>query len=107
MLFKAYSDNRVTNFNGFSCGIMPVLLVSDPCYMHLDLSEDFLLPKNHQSSSDGPRTTDFLLPVTIPHLTLERLDGFRLEIIHFICLLSRSPHLLHASLCRDCSAGLA
>ena len=75
LLFKAYSDNRVTDFNGFFCGIMPVLSkVFGPCCMHLGVSEDFMLPKNQQSTSDSPRTTDFLLPVTvpIPHLTLEQ-----------------------------------
>lgn len=74
LLLKAYSDNRVANFKGFSCGIMPVLFkVFGPCCMQLGLSEDFMLPKNQQSTSDSPRTTD-LLPVTIPvpHLTLEQ-----------------------------------
>lgn len=70
VLFKTYSDNRDTNFNGFFCGIMPVLLISDPCYMHLDFSKDFILPRNHQTTSDGPRTMDFLLPVTIQHLDI-------------------------------------
>jgi len=54
---------------------MPILFkVFDPCCMRLGLSEDFMLPKNQQSTTDSPRMIDFLLPVTIPipHLTLEQ-----------------------------------
>lgn len=97
LLLKVYSHNRVTAFNNFGIVSLVSEVFGHCCVHFVGLSEDVMLPKNQQSTSDGPRPTHILFPVTIPPPGTGAAVGCYPAVL--VCSF--------VSLLKDCGAGLS